>query len=334
VTEPGARARRRDQKQAIADPEAAVGRVLGACHGFHVCSDLPVALTRSADLARPMPILSVQQASGSMPEPTEPALREWVPGPGTPFSARLHRLPDGYGMWIDDLGAYHVSPAASRITVPAGVPVANWEPRLWGMPAALCYIARGDVSLHAAAVDVDGSALLFIAPGRFGKTTLAAAFLRAGHRVLAEDMCRCAAHPVPSVYPGPAMLRMRRDSHERLGDLPGTRVALEDDERVHLVMADSLRGGGEPVPIGAVVALQVGSGPTTLEPISAAEAIPLLWATSFNFADRQDRIRCFQGVSAVAGTVPVWRLSRRLEYGGLPSLVEQIVATCVRDGRR
>ena len=51
----------------------------------------------------------------------------------------------------------------------------------------LCFRARGDTALHAAAVEVDGQAVVLGAPGTFGKTTLAAAFHAAGHRLLSED---------------------------------------------------------------------------------------------------------------------------------------------------
>ena len=305
-------------------------RVRGACHGFDVRSDLPICLTRDADPERPMPPLYVRQAPAVLAEPTGPPVLEWVPGPGRPLAGRLHTLPDGYGMWIDGLGSYQVDPSLPMITAPADLPPARWEFRLWGVPAALCFIARGDLSLHAAAIDTGGAALLLVGPGRFGKTTLAAAFLQAGYRTLAEDLCRCTLDPVPAVYPGPPILRIRRDSYARLKEFPGTHVVMEEDDRIHLAIdSSSMRGGGEPVPLGAIVTLQTWSGPATFERLDPTVAIPLLWATSLNLPEHADRARCFLGVSGLAGSVPVWRLSRRLEYSGLPHLVDRIVTTCM-----
>ena len=77
-------------------------------------------------------------------------------------------------------------------------------------------MARGDLAVHAAAVDVDGSALLLAAPGRYGKTTLAAAFAGQGYRLLAEDTTCYRPSSDPSVLPGLAMLRIRPDVHEHL----------------------------------------------------------------------------------------------------------------------
>lgn len=303
--------------------------IVGACHGFQVRSDLPISLTRSADLSRPMSTLDVCQATHPLPEPEQTPVREWVSSPGKPFSARLHQLGDGYGMWIDGFGAYAVNVELPQITVPAELPPARWESRLWGIPAVLCFAALGDLSLHAAVADVGGSAVILVGPGRFGKTTLAAAFLQAGHRVLAEDLCRCAVEPVPVVYPGPAMLRMRRDSFQRLGDFPGTSVGIEEDDRVHLVLDPSFRGGGQAVPIKAIITLQVSSGLTTLERLDPTMAIPLLWATSFNLPEPDDRSRCFLGVAGLASRVPIWRLTRQLNYDELPGLVDRIVTTCL-----
>jgi hypothetical protein len=307
-------------------PDAAV---VGACHGFHVRSPLPLRLIGSADLRDPWPVLEISQATEPLEEPSQPPVYTWVPQPGKPFGGRLHRLSDGFGVWVDGLGAYRVDPASLRIAVPAGVAPGRLESRLWGIPAALCFMARGDLSLHGAAVDIGGAGLLLVGPGRFGKTTLAAAFLRAGHRVLAEDLCRCTVDPVPAVYPGPALLRLRKDSHERLGELRGTSVVTEDEDRVHLEIDPSLRGDVRPVPIRAIIALQAGSGPTSLERLDPLEAIRLLWATSFNLPDHADRARCFQGVSALTDGVRLWRLTRRLDYDGLEALVERLAARCL-----
>ena len=59
---------------------------------------------------------------------------------------------------------------APLLTMPLGVEPVRREERLWGIPAALALIRRGDVAVHAAAVEIDGRALLFAGPGRFGKT--------------------------------------------------------------------------------------------------------------------------------------------------------------------
>lgn len=304
-----------------ADPPALTTR--GTCHGFTVRTDLPLKLTR--DTGGGDEALEMRRADAWPVEPATAPVRRWEPAPGRPFSARLHRLPDsGYGFWADRLAFFRVEPRARRIQVAPAEGSAHWEPRLWGIPSALCFTAHGDLSLHAAAVEVDGRALLLAAPGRSGKTTLAAGFHVAGHRVLAEDLCRCRVDPVPVAYPGPAMLRVRHDSYAHLGPIPHTQVKTRDRERVHVAVDAEARGDGRPVPLGAIVTVNVDDGPPRLERATPEAAIPDLWAMSFHVPTDEDRARCFQGVAALAHTVPVWRLTRRPTYEGLPGLVEQL----------
>lgn len=294
----------------------------GTCHGFDIDTGLPLRLARrtgGGDEA-----LEVRRTDTSPAEPDATPLRRWDPEPGRPFSGRLHCLADGYGFWADELAFFRVEPREGRIQVAPAAESAHWEPRLWGVPTALCFIARGDLSLHAAAIEVDGRGLLLAAPGRSGKTTLAAAFHVAGHRVLAEDLCRCRVDPVPVAYPGPAMLRLRHDSYEKLRPIPHARVTAQDSDRVHVALDEAVRGDGTAVPLGAIVTVNIDEGPPRLERAAPEAAIPDLWAMSFHLPTDSDRARCFRGVAALAHAVPVWRLTRRPTYEGLPGLVEQL----------
>ena len=123
------------------------------------------------------------------PDGTTAPVLEWLPRPDHPFHARLFQVGDGdFDVWIDGMGTYRVAPGEPSVTVPADAEPVRREERLWGIPAALCFTRRGDLPLHAAAIEIDGRAVLLAAPGRFGKTTLATAFLARGRRVLAEDL--------------------------------------------------------------------------------------------------------------------------------------------------
>jgi hypothetical protein len=235
----------------------------------------------------------------------------------------------GYTVWIGGVGWYRVEPAVPSIRIPASSPnQVRREEHTWSLPASLCFTRRGDLPLHAAAVEVDGSAILLAAPGRFGKTTLAAAFLQAGYRLLAEDLSCCRLATVPQLLPGPAMLRVRRDVCERL-PLPGTYPVFEEEERVHLAIDPVLRGDSAPVPLAAVVLLRAGGDDPVLRPVSPRAALPDLWTLSFNLPTDQDRARCFQGVTDLAARVPIWDLHRRLELDQLEPAVRAIVEGCV-----
>lgn len=304
-------------------------RVAGTVHGFSLLTSVPLRLARGSVEDDGHTTLQVTQPEVSRTEPRTPPLRSWLPTPETPFSARLHELPDGFGMWVDGLGPYLVQPELSRILVPPAVSPARAEARLYGIPAALCFTAAGDLSLHAAAIEVDGRALLLTAPGRHGKTTLASAFLQAGYRVLSEDLCRLRVDPWPEVFPGPGMVRVRWDSYERLGPLPETEVVYCDEDRIHLGFTGDLMGDGRAVPVGAVVTLAVGDGDTQLERLPPDRAISDLWQLSFNLPTDADRARCFLGVAGLVRAVPVWSLIRPLDFAALPQLVDRLATSCV-----
>ena len=295
----------------------------GTCFGYQVRSTLPF---RSLRAGAGSPLVITDDAR----EPTahEPeALLHWADEDGRTV-AEVYPRNGAYDVWIDEVGWFQVDPSVPSVAAPREGNEVRREARLWGIPAVLCFLDRGDLPLHAAAVDVGGSALLLAAPGRYGKTTLAAAFLAAGHRLLSEDVACCRSDPEPSVLPGPAMLRIRRDMHEWL-ELPGTEVAGEDPDRVYLTVDESARGDGSPVPIRGVVFLRRSEERATMERLPRENAVPDLWALSLNLPTDRSRAQCFREVTAIAARVPVWNLYRRLSVDQLPETVDRIVSTCL-----
>ena len=297
----------------------------GIVFGYEV--DAPFASTYLR-VGGGQPLTIAESDPGTEPD-IEPVL-EWRPRPDTPFQARLYGDPAGYGVWIDGMGGFGVEPDVPRITVPPSSETIRREERLWGVPAALCFSYRGDLPVHASAIEVGGRALVFCGPGRFGKTTLAAAFLRAGHRVLSEDLvCVRQTEGGPAVLPGPAMLRVRPDVAERLGPIEGTRTVLRDGERVHLAMEEGLRGTGDPVPLAGILILKRGLPQITLYRVQAERFLPELFSVSFNLPSDVERVRSFGGVVDLAGSTPLWLLDRPLEFATLGEVLDRVIDTCL-----
>ena len=298
----------------------------GSCYGYRVTSSVPLECLRRGP-GEPLEVLS--DRSTSIEPRQERPLLEWAPSPGHDFAARLYA--DGESghreFWIDGVGSFGIDPAAPRVTMPAGADPIRRETRLWGVPASLCFTQRGDLSLHAAAVDVGGKALLLAAPGRFGKTTLASAFLAQGHRLLSEDLSCCRLRGPLSVLPGPALLRVRPDVYERIA-LPHTRVAARDPERVYLLLDEEVRGDASPVPLAGLVLLRIGPQ-LRVKRVDAARCLQDLWVLSFNLPTDADRKRSFEALTGLAARVPVWELERPLEFDLLPRVVDHIVDRCV-----
>jgi hypothetical protein len=304
---------------------AAPSQALATCFGYEIRSALPFEFLRKGDGNGTA--LHVTQALDDLPEPLDEPLMLWTDESGRPFG-RLHHVGAEYLVWMHNVGSFRVEPGAPAIAIPRSSTGPRREVRLWGVPTALCLMARGDLLVHAAAVEVDGAALILAAPGRYGKTTLGSAFLQAGHRLLSEDTTCFRLFPVPSVLPGPAVLRVRPDVYERL-EFPGTSIVARDPERVYLALDDEIRGDGAPVPIGGVVFLRRSDDTMKLERVPAHRALPDLWTLGFKFPNDADRIRCFQGIAELAAQVPVWNLYRRLSFDELPAVVARIASTCL-----
>jgi hypothetical protein len=296
--------------------------VSGVCFGFEVESELPFRFTRPGRGER----LEVVTRVEDVPEPAGQPLVEWQENHERP-SARVHRTPDGYGLWIDGgVGCFELDLATRAMRVPEHDDPIRREERLWSIPALLAYLDRGDHSVHAAVVEIDGGAVVLGAPGRFGKTTLAASFLARGYRVLSEDLACCRLGDEPMLFPGPAVLRVRRDVHERLS-FPRTTPVLADDNRVHLEMDADSRGSADALPIRAVVLLRDGGDGFASERVPTAAALPDLWTLSFQLPGPDARQRCFAAVTALASSVPVWNFARPITFDAIDESIERLVDT-------
>ncbi len=294
---------------------------IGACYGFGVRSSLPFSYLRAGGGA-PLTVSAPSPAEGG--EAGEVVL-EWAATAGFPLPGRLLRDGAGFRLWVDTWGWFHVDPDAGHVTLPDAEDVVRREERLWSIPAALCFQARGDLGLHAAAVEVDGEAIVLAAPGTFGKTTLAAAFHAAGHRLLSEDTTCVRTDGDPAIVPGPAMVRLRHDVAGQL-DLPRARVVARSEEKVHLALDGDSRGDCSPVPLRAVVLLDGIDDGFRLTRATPQDAVRDLFALGFRLPNDADRARCFTATADVAGAVPVWRFRRPLTIRDLPATVEHLAA--------
>ena len=299
------------------------------CLGFEVRSDLAFRLLRPAK-GRPLEI--VEHDGIDLDVDDEP-LMSWQAGPGNPYARQIYRYDGGYAVWHEAIGWFLVDPDRPSIAIPPAVDEVRREERTWGLPGGLCVAESGGIPLHASAVDVGGSAILFSAPGGHGKTTMAAAFMRAGYRLLADDMSACWLDPEPVVCPGPAVIRLRRDVHERL-ELSEFERVTEDDEKVHLMLSQSARGSGESIPIAGIVFLRDPALPaledrTSMGAIGAAESLANLWNVTFSLPTSTARQRTFQKTAALADQVSIWEMHRAATFDELPDAVDAVIQHCV-----
>jgi hypothetical protein len=293
----------------------------GTCFGFQVRSPLPFTFLRGGD-GDPLEVVLGDESVGEDPGDL---LFEWTPSAHQPLQARLYGGGAQYSFWLADGGWFTIDLDVPRITVPRlGDPIRR-EERLWTLPALLCFSRRGDLPLHAAAVEVDGAAILLAGPRTWGKTTLAAAFMEAGHRVLTEDVACVRLLPDAAIVPGPAMLRVRHDVAARLPITAAECVGMDED-RVHLAVDRACRGNCAPVPLRAIVILRDGKDLTRLERIAAAKAIPDLWALGFRLPGPHSVGGSFADLADLVRSVPVWNLFRPFRLERLAEVVPVVAA--------
>lgn len=296
-------------------------RRVPSCFGFRVRSDFPLQFLRAGGGNG---VLEIRVEDGT-PAPQALPMLEWkLQGSGREIVAKLFTHERGYQYWISDTGWYRIEPAGRVIWIPQNGGEVYREHRLWGVPAVLCAIHQGDFFLHAAAVEVNGGAVLLAAPGRHGKTTLALAFHRLGYRVLSEDSACCRLAAAPVLLPGPAILRIRPDMFDRRA-LVGTQLVSEDDDRIYLSLNEDQRGSDDPVPIKAIVFLRQSTDQIYLERVAAQRAIPDLWSLNFHLPQDAARAQSFRQLTGLVGRIPIWNLHRPLQVARLEETVARIV---------
>jgi hypothetical protein len=298
----------------------------GSASGLEIRSGIQFRTLRRSDGGLP---IDVRQVDGL--EPDGEVIAEWQPRPDNPFHGRLLQNGRAFAFWASDGGWYLVDPHEPSVTVaPTGGSLSlTGEVRMFGVPSSLIALERGDLSMHAAAVEIAGKAVVLAGPSRYGKTTLGAAFAAAGHRLLTEDMTRCTLAGGPSVYPGPAVVRLRPDVAEGFR-LAGETQIVTERERVFVILGGSMRGSGAAVPLAAILFLRHEAERLELAPVSTADAIRDLWTLTFSLPNDASRAAVFERVTDLVANVPVLDLRRELSLETLPqvvTLVEAFVAS-------
>ena len=297
----------------------------GSAYGFRLHSAYPLRFLRQGGGVE---LLHVAPAAAQPQAPQGAPVFAWTyQVRGQDAQARLYGSDDRFELHTSGGAAWQIDPGSRTVRIANPEDERFWEPGLWGIPALLCFMQRGDLPLHAAAIEVNGEAVLLGAPGRSGKTTLALAFHRHGYRLLTEDLACCRLTPGPVLLPGPAFLRVRPDMYD--GAAPaGTHVVATRTDRIYLGVNEACRGTGEPVPISTIVFLRECDSGVRLERMTAQRALSGLWPLSFRLPTRAAQARCLRQLSALVGTVPVWSLHRPLQRGSLDATVAGILEVC------
>lgn len=266
---------------------------------------------------------------GNVEVSDRPPLLNWSPGPDNPLDATLTSRPDGsYVLDITDAGTYRIDPGGRHIVMPVMPDEPIREIRLLGLPMLLCFLVRGEVSLHGAAVMGPTGAVVLAAPSRHGKTSLAATMAHLGHRLLTEDLSCIRTGDHPALYPGPASLRVRSDMARHLLPLEGMQEIGSLDDRT--VLASTEPGDGGPVPVAGLVLLKGFDSSISLRQVRSVDCLPDLWLLSFHLPTKADRERKFNQLVDLIDSIPIWELTQPSDPQEIHSTAENLIETVIQ----
>jgi len=186
---------------------------------------------------------------------------------------------------------------------------------------------RGTLALHASVVAVGGCAVALAGAAGAGKSTAAAAFARAGHAVLADDLAALDERGGGFLArPGFARVRLWDDSAAALFGSPEALPLLTPNwEKRYLDVSGAFPPA--PLPLAAVYLLGARdeTGPRVEAVAPAAGLVELVAHTSGGaLLDAEMRRREFEALSRLVRAVPVRRLVPHTSPAKLPDLVRAV----------
>jgi hypothetical protein len=291
---------------------------VGSLFGFEVKSDLPLRRLNAATGTRGELIIALAEEAFGPPEEepvstlVDDAGRRWYASYELEGGRCLIELPPS--------GSFLVDPVAGRVVVDRQDGDDELlEHRLASSALCVLLALRGDLVLHASAVEVDGRATLFCGPTQRGKSTLARALGEAGFRLLGEDGIAIElGGDEPIAFPGARGVRSRRRDQEGRN-----RTDLVDDP-----------GGGAPppCPVTAVVLLGERGVALTVERLEPARALALLTPNLVHSGGRGAIGDAFANLAALLGSVPAFSASLPDDLDRLPKSARGLLDATGSDG--
>ena len=251
------------------------------------------------------------------------------------------RLRDGsdYLRWTG-LFEFLVSAQGRRITCRAlnGASQEAFHTYLLNHALSFVLLKQGIEPLHATAVVVNDQAVAFLGDSGYGKSSLGAAFLQVGCRLLTDDLLVLTekdghffAHPGPpriKLFPevATALLGSHVNGTPMNPDTPKLVIPLNPHQSVHIAK-----------PLKAIYVLRpttkdAQSQRVTIRTLSQRQAFLNLTANTFNtvVVEPERLRRQFILATTLAATVPVKSLSYTRDLTRLPAIVKSILADWTR----
>jgi hypothetical protein len=283
---------------------------VGSLYGFTIESELPLERLNAAPGTRGE--LKIELAGEPLSAPEQEPAGSLIDAQGRCWYASYELEDGGCLLKLPPTGSFLLEPEEGRIVVDSRDDDAELlEHRIASSAICTLLAMRGDLVLHASAVEADGRALIFCGPTLRGKSTLARALGEAGCRVLGEDGIAVGlGEDGPIAFPGARGVRVRgRDDNGR------ARTGLVADP------------AGEPgaCPVGAVALLGERGAALSVEPLEAARALALLTPNLVHSGGRASIAAAFARLAVLLRTVPALGVSVPDDLTALPTTAQGLL---------
>jgi hypothetical protein len=216
---------------------------------------------------------------------------------------------------------------------PDSLSLEDVTPYLVGPVLGLTLRVRGRVPLHASAVAISDRAIAFVGPAGAGKSTTAAAFARAGYRVISDDVValqeECSRFVIPPGYP---RVNLWEESVQAiLGDGGALPLISPGWDKCFMPLDPQEQFEARSLPLGGIYVLQKresGLAVPVVDRMTGSDAfIALLGNTYMNYLpDAEKRRREFELLGRVVASVPIRRVHTGADLSMLTNLCEAIAA--------
>ncbi len=196
-------------------------------------------------------------------------------------------------------------------------------------------LKQGIEPLHATVVVQNGRAVAFLGDCGSGKSSLGAAFLRAGHRLLTDDLLVIREHDESGqgflAYPGPPRIKLFPKIAASLFSNRFTGVPLNPRTRKQVIPLNPFQSSHGPVPLRAMYVLRPPSrrrrsNRITIRRLSQPRAMLQLITHTFNrmIVDPGRLSRQFDQAGRLTRTIPIKSLSYPRTLSRLQAVLEAI----------
>jgi hypothetical protein len=303
-------------------------------YGVSISSELPLPLPEPPGWIEPeLCKLEIRRSS----KPISEILGDEATLQRSPFSAfHFSQMPDtsSYLRW-DEVGEVLISKNGESITCHPfpQTETESFHVYLLGQALSFALVKRGFEPLHASAVEVGNQSIAFIGDCGLGKSTLAAAFLQAGHRLLTDDLLLLQTRTRAIVaFPGPGRIKLfPKVARKFLADA-SSGVPLNPKTQKQIIPLNDGQVCSAAMPLAAIYVLaspnKAHDSGVRITSLTEREAFVRLLENTFNrvIVDPNRLRRHFDAAQALANVMPLRKLSypRSLEH--LPFVREAILS--------